>query len=81
MKNISERKIGEFTVKIEKNNCIGSENCIIVAPELFKLDERSICDFVENVWELPKDKLLEACSVCPVSVLYVFDKDGQQLVP
>ncbi len=81
MKNLSERKIGDFLVRIEKNNCIGSENCINVAPDLFELDENRICEFVEKENEIPKDKIIEACSVCPVSVLYVFDKDGKQLIP
>jgi ferredoxin len=81
MKNISERKIGDFLVRIEKDNCIASKNCINVAPELFELDENRICEFVEKQNNISKDKIIESCSVCPVNVLYVFDKDGKQIIP
>jgi ferredoxin len=81
MKNMSEKRIGDILVRIEKNNCIGSENCIVVAPDLFELDENRICEFVEPQKEISKYKIIEACSVCPVSVLYIFDKDGKQLIP
>lgn len=81
MTNLSERNVGDFLVRIEKDNCIGSKNCIVVAPELFELDENIICEFVEFEKKISRDKIIEACSVCPVSVLYIFDKDGKQIIP
>jgi len=81
MNDIIERKISDLTVKIERPNCIGSKNCINAAPNLFELDDQQICSFKENTEGIPQEIIVEACSVCPVNVLYVNDKDGNQLVP
>lgn len=81
MNDIVERKISDLRVVIERTTCIGSENCIKSAPKLFVLDADRYCSFVEPVGENDKDKIIEACSVCPVQALYVYDETGKQIVP
>jgi len=81
MSNIVERKISDLIVKIERPNCIGSKNCINAAPDLFELDDEQICSFNENTEGISREIIVEACSVCPVSALYVFDESGKQVVP
>jgi len=81
MSDIVERQISDLIVKIERPNCIGSKNCINAAPDLFELDDVQICSFKENTDGIPQETIIEACSVCPVSALYVLDIDNNQLVP
>jgi ferredoxin len=81
MSDIVERKVSGFTVKIERPNCIGSKNCINVAPDLFELDGDQICSFMVNTEGVSQELIVESCSVCPVSALYVMDKDNNQIVP
>jgi ferredoxin len=81
MSDIVERKVSELLIKIERPNCIGSKNCINVAPNLFELDDEQICSFKENTEGIEQEVVVEACSVCPVSALYVMDKDNNQIVP
>jgi ferredoxin len=81
MNEIVERKITGLTVKIERPTCIASENCINFAPDLFQLDDEGICAFTELKDGMEKDKIIEACSVCPVNALFVIDEEGTQLVP
>ena len=81
MKDIVERKISGLTVKIERTSCIASENCIKSAPNLFELDDERICSFTEKMEGNSQEVIIEACSVCPVNALYVFDEDGEQKVP
>jgi ferredoxin len=81
MSDIVERKVSELLIKIERPNCIGSKNCINVAPNLFELDSEQICSFKDNTEGIPQETIVEACSVCPVSALYVMDKDNNQIVP
>lgn len=52
-----------------------------VAPELFEFDTEKICAFTANLPDIERDRLIEACDVCPVDALIVFDENGQQLVP
>jgi ferredoxin len=81
MSDVTERKISNLRVVIERSTCIGSENCIKSAPKLFILDSERYCSFLEPVEEDDKDKIIEACSVCPVNALYVYDDKGKQIVP
>jgi len=81
MDDIVERKVSDLLVKIERPSCIGSKNCINATPELFELDDEQICSFKENTTGIPEGNIVEACSVCPVSALFVYDSEGNQLVP
>lgn len=76
-----ERKVGSLTVRIDRTTCIGTANCAKVAPELFVLDEERIVTFREPPAEVPPDRVVEACDVCPVDALSAFDEDGRQVVP
>lgn len=76
-----EEELGGLVVRIERELCIGSGNCVNLAPEVFELDERQIVTFVEAPEEIERNRLLEACQVCPVDALIASDEDGEQLVP
>jgi ferredoxin len=76
-----EEELGGLVVRIERELCIGSGNCVNLAPEVFELDDRQIVTFVEAPEEIERNRLLEACQVCPVDALIANDEDGEQLVP
>ena len=81
MNDFPERNISGLTIKIDRTTCIGTANCIRVAPEVFELDNSKICSFKENASNIEKETLIESCSVCPVNALYVVDKEGNQVIP
>lgn len=81
MNDTVERIVSDLLIKIERPNCIGSKNCVNVAPNLFELDSDQICSFKENTDGIKRDVIVEACSVCPVQALYVIDENGEQIVP
>ncbi len=76
-----ERMVGARMVRIDRSTCIGSANCAKVAPELFVLDDERLVTFRESPAEVELERATEACRVCPVDALSVFDADGRQLVP
>jgi ferredoxin len=76
-----EEELGGLVVRIERELCIGSGNCVNLAPEVFELDDRQIVTFVEAPEEIERNRLLEACQVCPVDALIANDEDGEHLVP
>lgn len=76
-----ERKFGELTVRIDRGTCISSANCLVVAPEVLEFDDDTIVKFIDDAEPISAATLIEACKMCPVEALFVFDKDGKQIVP
>ena len=74
-----ERRIGDLTVKIERDSCIGSGNCIKVAPDLFELDDENVVAFREGQPAPDRATVLEACENCPVEALIVIDGEGNRI--
>lgn len=81
MSDVEQRNISGLTIKIDKTTCIGTANCIRVAPGVFELDDSKICSFKDGATNIEEETLIESCSVCPVSALYVTDKEGKQIIP
>ena len=81
MGDFVERKIGDLTVRIDRGTCIGTANCMKLAPEVLELDAENIIAFRDAPAAIERDRLIEACRVCPVDALIVLDATGNQLVP
>lgn len=83
MADTAEKEIAGLTVVIDRESCIGSGACIKVAPQMLELDDQEIVTFTEDAEDLDigREQVLEACQVCPVDALSVYDEDGEQLVP
>ena len=65
MSDLEERNISGLKIKIDRTTCIGTANCIRVAPVVFELDDEKICSFKVNTPDIEKEILIESCSVCP----------------
>ena len=81
MGDTQERTISGLHVVIERDVCIGSANCTKIAPEIFVLDAQQIITFQPDALDIDRDRLLEACGVCPVDALSAVDAGGRRLVP
>ncbi len=72
MADIQERRISGLTIVIERDLCIGSGNCVKLAPEVFELDATGIVTFrtlSDDAPGIERERLVEACRVCPVDAL------------
>ncbi len=76
-----ETTIGDLTVRIDRDQCIGTANCVKIAPQIFEIDEDNIVRFKPTLGRIEREQLIEACDVCPVDALTVLSSDGTQLVP
>ncbi len=82
MSDTEEHQFGDLTVRIEREHCISTANCMRLAEDIFEFDEQDLCAFKKMLPDSPeRERLLEACRVCPVDALIVIDQKGQQLVP
>jgi len=80
-KDTLSRQVAGLRVVIERTVCIGSGSCVSVAPEVFDLDSELLVTFAADGGEIERERLLEACEVCPVEALRAYGDDGKQLAP
>jgi ferredoxin len=80
MSDVEERNVGGLTVRIQRSLCVGFGQCVDESELAFQLDDDDVAVFNEPEQEA-RERLLQACKVCPVEALTVLDADGQQLVP
>lgn len=76
-----ERTISGLDIRIDRAQCIGTANCVAVAPEVFEMGDDQIVTFVEEPEDIEPDRLIEACDICPVEALIATDAEGTQIVP
>ena len=67
-------------VKVDRLLCIGTADCVAIAPNTFELDDEAK-SVVKNQNADSDEKLLEAAKVCPVLAIIVEDEDGKQIYP
>jgi ferredoxin len=72
--------VGELKVRIDRTLCVGFGDCVEAAPEVFDLDDDDVAVFM-NGHGCSRDRLIEACGLCPVDALMVWDEKGNQVVP
>ena len=81
MNETLEKKIGDLTVRLHRDGCISTGACVKAAPEVLRLDSRQLVTFAEPVAEIDRDRLIDACQLCPVGALEARDERGEQLAP
>ncbi len=80
MSHIVERSVGDLTVRLDRDLCVGFGDCIDEAPDFWEWDDEGIVAFKDPLPGIERDRLLESCDVCPVDALSVLDADGDTLI-
>lgn len=81
MTNFEERTIGELVVRIDRLLCVGFEDCVTCAPEVFRMDDEGIATFTEEPGAVGAERLVDACRACPVDAITILGSAGQQIAP
>ena len=76
-----KRKIRKFTVRIDRDLCIGAATCVAIAPKAWALDDEAKAIILDTSGEETDDTLLEAAKGCPVMAIFITDESGKQLYP
>lgn len=80
--DVRERKLGGVTLRILRDQCIGTGACSKVAPQVLTFDDQQIIDFTPAPPDdVSRDTLYEACEVCPVEALQIVDESGEVVAP
>ena len=68
-------------IRIDRTRCIGTGNCVNVAPEVFEIGADQIVTIRDDAHAVDRDRMIEACLVCPVDALFAYDEDDHQHAP
>lgn len=73
--------MAKYTVKVDRDLCIGAGSCVAVAPKVFALDNEAKAILLPTAGEEDDNTVLEAAKSCPVAAIIVTDETGKQLFP
>jgi ferredoxin len=67
-------------VKVDRQLCVGIGNCVVVAPGVFKLDEKKKA-VAAGTSSVDEQILWDAAESCPENAIILEDDEGRQLYP
>lgn len=67
-------------VKVDRLLCIGTADCVAIAPNTFELDDESKAVVKKKNGD-SDEKILQAAKTCPVLAIIVKDDSGNQVFP
>ena len=75
------KKIGQYTITIDRDLCIGAASCIAVAPKAYQLDNEAKAIFLDTAAQESPQALLDSAQACPVAAIIIHDEQGKQIYP
>lgn len=75
------RKIGKYTVVVDRNLCIGAASCVAVAPKTFALDNEAKAIILDTAVEDNFETILDGAKSCPTAAIFIYDETGKQIFP
>jgi ferredoxin len=66
-------------VRIDKNSCQSSGNCVDAAPEAFGFDEDGLAEAGPGAEGLLRARLLEIARRCPALAIAILDESGNEI--
>ncbi|MEX0617142.1 MAG: ferredoxin [Candidatus Woykebacteria bacterium] len=67
-------------VKVDRLLCIGTADCVAIAPNTFELDSEAKAVVKQQNGD-SDEKILEAAKTCPVLAIIVENEKGEQVFP
>ena len=76
-----KRNIRKYSMRIDRNLCIGAATCVAIAPKAWALDNEAKAIILDSCDQETDETLLEAAKGCPVMAIFITDENGKQLYP
>lgn len=73
--------VGNYTITVDRDLCIGAATCVAVAPQTYTLDSEAKAIFLDTADQEDDTIQMEAAKVCPVAAIYIDDQDGNRIYP
>lgn len=67
-------------IVVDRDLCIGAGPCVVLAPDVFQMDEENKA-YVVDLNGADAETILMAAESCPTKAIFLYDEDGQQVYP
>jgi ferredoxin len=67
-------------IRIDRDKCIGSKNCIASAPTVYRLDENDKAILIDPD-SVDEELLLLSAESCPTEAIILEDDEGRRIYP
>lgn len=74
------RRVMALRVRIDRERCIGSENCVASAPSVFRIDAENKAVLLDP-GTVDVESLLLVAEICPTEAIILEDGEGNQIFP
>jgi ferredoxin len=68
-----------YTVKVDRDLCIGAGACVADAPEAFQFDDENIAVPQPGAEDVADERLVETARACPATAIHVYDEAGHEV--
>lgn len=75
------KKVGRFTITVDRNLCIGAASCVAVAPKTFALDNEAKAIILDSASKESEETIIDSAKSCPVAAIIIHDETGKQIYP
>jgi len=77
-----KRKVGKYTMEINRSLCIGAATCVALAPKAWALDDEAKAIILDTADQESEEALVNAAKGCPVAAIMIIDNEtGKQIFP
>lgn len=66
-------------IVIDRNACIGSATCIVIAPDALELDDKGIAVLKPGAENVDAETLIASAKSCPTMAISLFDENGNKI--
>jgi ferredoxin len=66
-------------VRVDREKCVGAENCIVTAPTVFAMDDGKAR--LVDPRTVDDDTLLLVAELCPTEAIVIENDEGEQIYP
>lgn len=67
-------------IVIDREACIGAGSCVVVAEQLYQLDEENLA-YIVDPESHDQDTILLSAQACPVLAVHLYNKEGKKIFP
>jgi ferredoxin len=78
---VRQKEDGEIRrIVIDREACIGAASCVVVAEQMYQMDEENLA-YIVDPESHDQDTILLSAQACPVLAVHLYNQKGKKIFP